>query len=50
MNKRWIVLVTGILVVAVAAALVRRLGVINFLEAIMVLVLWLSMDLSLIHI
>ena len=36
-----------ILVMAVAAALVRRLGVINFLEAIMVLVLWLSMDLLL---
>ncbi len=36
-----------LLVMAVAVALVRRLGVINFLEAIMVLVLWLSMDLLL---
>ena len=33
-----------LLIAAIAAALVRRLGVINFLEAIMVLVLWFVLD------
>lgn len=33
-----------LLVMVITAALVRRLGVINFLEAIMVLMLWFIMD------
>jgi len=33
-----------LLVMVIAAALVRRIGVINFLEAIMLLVLWFVMD------
>ena len=32
------------LVIVIAAALVRRLGVLNFLEAIMILVLWFVLD------
>lgn len=33
-----------LLAMVIAAALVRRLGVINFLEAIMVMILWFAMD------